>query len=66
MVAQVRMNNENRAHGVTYIERYTKKSVDVDAKYVILAGSTLENTRLMLLSGEGRPGEFERDPRAIT
>jgi len=48
--AQVRMNNENRAQGVTYIERYTMKSVDVDAKYVILAASTLENTRLMLLS----------------
>jgi choline dehydrogenase-like flavoprotein len=53
VVAQVRMNNENRARGVTYIERYTKKSVDVDAKYVILAGSTLENTRLLLLSAKG-------------
>jgi choline dehydrogenase-like flavoprotein len=52
VVAQVRMNNENRARGVTYIERYTKKSVDVDAKYVILAGSTLENTRLLLLSAK--------------
>ena len=53
VVARVRMNNENRAAGVTYIERHTKKSVDVDAKYVILAGSTLENTRLLLLSGKG-------------
>ena len=52
VVAQVRMNNENRAQGVTYIERYTKKPVDVDAKYVILAGSTLENTRLLLLSAK--------------
>jgi choline dehydrogenase-like flavoprotein len=50
VVAHVRMNNENRAQGVTYIERYTNKSVDVDAKYVILAASTLENTRLMMLS----------------
>ena len=47
------MNNENRAQGVTYIERYTKKAIDVDAKYVILAASTLENTRLMLLSAKG-------------
>ena len=47
------MNNENRAQGVTYIERYTKKPVDVDAKYVILAASTLENTRLLLLSAKG-------------
>src|SRR5205814_2044340 len=41
VAARVRMNNENRAQGVTYIERYTMKSVDVDAKYVILAASTL-------------------------
>src|SRR5690242_1169003 len=53
VAAQVRMNNENRAQGVTYIERYTRKSVDVDAKYVILAASTLENTRLLLLSAKG-------------
>jgi choline dehydrogenase-like flavoprotein len=53
VAAHVRMNNENQAQGVTYIERYSKKSVDVDAKYVILAASTLENTRLMLLSAKG-------------
>lgn len=56
VVAQVRMDGENRAKGVTYIERYTMKSVEVDAKYVILAGSTLENTRLMLLSAKGGIG----------
>jgi choline dehydrogenase-like flavoprotein len=53
VAASVRMNSENRAQGVTYIERYTGKSVDVDAKYVILAASTLENTRLLLLSAKG-------------
>jgi choline dehydrogenase-like flavoprotein len=53
VVAQVRINAENRAKGVTYIERYTMKPVDVDAKYVILAASTLENTRLLLLSTKG-------------
>jgi choline dehydrogenase-like flavoprotein len=52
VVALVRMNAEHRAQGVTYIERFTKKSVDVDAKYVILAASTLENTRLLLLSAK--------------
>ena len=31
VVARVRMNRENRAQGVTYIERYTMKSIDVDA-----------------------------------
>ncbi len=53
VVSQVRMNPENRAAGVTYIERYTGKSIDVDAKYVVLAASTLENTRLLLLSAKG-------------
>ncbi|MDQ6677292.1 MAG: GMC family oxidoreductase [Acidobacteriota bacterium] len=53
VVARVRMNQENRAQGVTYVERYSMKPVDIDAKYVILAASTLENTRLMLLSGTG-------------
>ena len=53
VVARVRMNKENRAQGVTYIERATKKSVDVDATWVILAASTLENTRLLLLSEKG-------------
>ena len=53
VVARVRMNNENRAQGVTYIERYSMKPVDVDSKYVILAASTLENTRLLLLSAKG-------------
>jgi choline dehydrogenase-like flavoprotein len=53
VVACVRMKSENCAQGVTYIERYTMKAVDVDAKYVILAASTLENTRLLLLSAKG-------------
>jgi choline dehydrogenase-like flavoprotein len=53
VVAQVRMAEENRARGVTYIERFTGKSVDVDARHVVLAASTLENTRLLLLSAKG-------------
>jgi choline dehydrogenase-like flavoprotein len=53
VAARVRMNKENRAQGVTYIERFTKKAVDVDARYVILAASTIENTRLLLLSEKG-------------
>jgi choline dehydrogenase-like flavoprotein len=53
VVARVRMNPENGAQGVTYIERHTMRTVDVDAKYVILAASTLENTRLLLLSAKG-------------
>ena len=52
VAALVRMNNENRAQGVTYIERVSKKAIEVDARYVILAASTLENTRLLLLSAK--------------
>jgi choline dehydrogenase-like flavoprotein len=53
VVANIRMNGENRAQGVTYIERYSMKAVDVDARFVVLAASTLENTRLLLLSANG-------------
>src|SRR5262249_40662148 len=56
VVANVRMGSDDRARGVTYIERFTMKSVEVDAKYVILAASTLENTRLLLLSAKGGLG----------
>src|SRR5262249_22542011 len=53
VVAAVRMTRENRAQGVTYIERESKRSVEVDASWVLLAASTLENTRLLLLSAKG-------------
>jgi choline dehydrogenase-like flavoprotein len=53
VVAEVRMSKENRAQGVTYIERHTGKSFEVDARYIVLAASTLENTRLLLLSAKG-------------
>jgi glucoside 3-dehydrogenase (cytochrome c) catalytic subunit len=53
VVAAVRMNRENHAQGVTYIERESKRSVEVDASWVLLAASTLENTRLLLLSAKG-------------
>lgn len=53
VVAQIRMAEENRARGVTYMERFTGKTVEADAKYVVLAASTLENTRLLLLSAKG-------------
>ncbi len=53
IVAGLRMNTENRAQGVTYTERYTGRTVEVDAKHLVLAASTLENTRLLLLSAKG-------------
>ncbi len=51
--SHVLMNGENRARGVRYIERYTKHEVEVEARVVILAGSSLENTRLLLNSARG-------------
>lgn len=56
VVANVRMNSENLARGVTYIERASGKSIEVEARHVILAASTLENTRLLLLSAKGGLG----------
>ena len=53
VVSHVLMNDENRARGVRYIERFTNKSVEVEAPVVILAGSSLENTRLLLNSAKG-------------
>jgi choline dehydrogenase-like flavoprotein len=53
VASHVLMNGENRARGVTYIERHTQKAVDVEARIVILAGSSLENTRLLLNSHKG-------------
>jgi choline dehydrogenase-like flavoprotein len=53
VVARVLMDREHRASGVTYIERHTKTSIDVQARFVVLAASTLENARLLLLSEKG-------------
>ncbi len=55
VVSHVLMNGENRARGVSYIERYSKKQVDIAARVVVLAGSSYENTRLLLNS---QPGGF--------
>lgn len=46
-----------RATGVTYIDRNTKQERTVKGKYVMLCASTLESTRLMLLSGIGAQSE---------
>ena len=53
VVSHVLMDRENRARGVRYIERYTKRDVELAARVVILAGSSLENTRLLLNSDKG-------------
>ena len=53
VVSHVLLDSEHRAHGVRYIERFTNHSVELNAPVVILAGSSLENTRLLLNSEKG-------------
>jgi choline dehydrogenase-like flavoprotein len=53
VVSNVLVDAEHRAKGVRYIERFTNRSVDLDARVVILSGSALENTRLLLNSEKG-------------
>jgi choline dehydrogenase-like flavoprotein len=50
-VAEVLMDRAtNRASGVRVIDSYTKEVFDFTARVVVLAASTLESTRLLLLS----------------
>jgi choline dehydrogenase-like flavoprotein len=53
VVSHVLMDKENRACGVRYVERYTNRTDEIGARIVVLAGSTLENTRLLLNSAPG-------------
>ncbi len=53
VVSHVLMDSENRAKGVRYIERYSMKPVELESRVVVLAGSSLENTRLLLHSRQG-------------
>ena len=53
VVSHVLLDAEHRARGVRYVERFTNRTVEVDASVVVLAGSSLENTRLLLNSELG-------------
>jgi choline dehydrogenase-like flavoprotein len=53
VASHVLLDGENRACGIRYIERFTDRHVEVGAKVVVLAGSSLENTRLLLNSRKG-------------
>src|SRR5581483_11826984 len=53
VVSHVLMNDQHRARGIRYIERYTNRQVEISARIVVLAGSSLENTRLLLNSQRG-------------
>jgi choline dehydrogenase-like flavoprotein len=53
VVSEVLTDGERRASGIRYIERYSKRPVELKARIVILAASSLENTRLLLNSAKG-------------
>jgi choline dehydrogenase-like flavoprotein len=53
VVSHVLMDDEDRARGVRYIERYTNRQIEISANIVVLAASSLENTRLLLNSQSG-------------
>lgn len=53
VVSHVLTNSENRARGVHYIDKRTNSHRELSAPIVILAGSSLENTRLLLNSRQG-------------
>jgi len=53
VVSHVLTDRENRARGLRYVERFTNRTVEIEAKVVVLAGSSLENTRLLLNSQTG-------------
>ncbi len=50
MVREILVNDEGQATGVSYIDRKTRKEVQVRAKIVVVAGSACETARLLLNS----------------
>lgn len=50
VVRAVLMGKDGKARGVAYIDRLTKMEYEAKAKYVIVAASTLESTRILLNS----------------
>lgn len=50
VVRAVLMAKDGKARGVAYIDRLTKMEYEAKAKYVIIAASTLESTRILLNS----------------
>ena len=54
MAVEVIVNDENRATGVMYLDRGTGQTREVRSRAVVVAGGTLESTRLLLYSNSGR------------
>ncbi len=47
---EILVDNNGKARGISYVERLSKKTHEVYGKVIVLSASTLESTRLMLLS----------------
>jgi choline dehydrogenase-like flavoprotein len=51
MAHKINLNKKGKASGVSYIDKATGKTRDINARAVVVACGTLESTRLMLQSG---------------
>ncbi len=56
IVRAVLMGKDGKARGVSYIDRATRREFEAKGKYVIVAASTLESTRILLNSAPGGLG----------
>jgi len=54
MAVEVTVDEENRATGVMYLDRSTGQTREVRSRAVVVAGGTLESTRLLLNSSSQR------------
>lgn len=68
IVRAIVMGKDGKASGVSYIDRLTRQDYEAKAKYVIVAASTLESTRILLNShkdglgnGSGTLGRYVMD-----
>ncbi len=56
VVRSVLMGSDGKARGVSYIDRLTKQEYEAKGKYIIVAASTIESTRILLNSANGGLG----------
>ena len=56
VVRAILMDGEGKARGVSYIDRLTQQEYEAKGKYIIVAASTMESTRILLNSASGGAG----------
>ena len=57
VVYRILKGEDGKASGVGYIDALTNEALDVNAKIVMVCASSLESTRLLMLSGIGRSSD---------